>query len=261
MNSPVINSCIEVATKAHIEAITEIYRLAQIKPEVFIDIADLRPGQSAPLRSILKLGGFINPPDRRDMEMTLEHGLVLVCIQNGEVAGYNRIITGASEVYGEFCRELLTDQAPAEFEHHHFTDWSGNMQTKPGKFLQRVHWVDRDQALLALNAAVAGLLKKPSGKLAWAVDAAVHPAYRRRGVSKALIKRLNSSLKPEFQFRVFRIFEILEINGTDIKFSNVRSEKTFIDPTSRQFACTEETLVLNDSLTLRVRWNFWLRHL
>lgn len=261
MNNPDINSCIEVATEEHIEAITEIYRFAQIKPDVFIDIADLRSGQSAPLRSILKSGGFINPPDRRDMGITLEHGLILLCIQNGEVAGYNRIITGASEVYQEFCSELLTDQTPAEFEHHHFTDWSGSIQRKPGKVLKRVHWVDRERARMALNAAAAGLQKKRSGKLAWAVDAAVHPAYRRQGVSKALIKHLNSSLKPEFQFRVFRIFEILEINGTIINFSNVRSEKTFIDPTSRQFAFTEEELVLNDSLTLRVRWNFWLRHL
>jgi hypothetical protein len=260
MGSLDINHYVRVATKQHMREITQIYRLVQIKPELFLEIANFSDDQAIPLQLIKTLGGFISPPDEQDMKLTLHNGLILVFVRDEKVVGYNRVITQADKVHHIFCAELQIDKSLREFSHGSFSNWSGNRTKQPGKILTNIQWIDRQQASLALKASIAGIENKPSGRLALSVDAAVHPANRKLGISRALINRLNDELKPEFQFRVFRIFEILAINDTAISIENTRSKKTFIDSSARQFAYTEEEVVINRSVTVRVRWNYWLRH-
>jgi len=253
------NQSIRIANREHAAAIRAIYRLVQISPGQFFALAELPDDQSAPAKLIKSLGGFICPPDERDMRLTLENGLVLIFIQDGKVVAYNRYITQADIVHQELCTEFNIDHSQREFSRDSFTHWSGNKERQAGKTLKRVHWTDREQALLACNAAIAGLEHKHSGKLAWAVDSAVHPEYRNLGISTAFIDRLNSELKPEFRFRCFRIFEICKINDKEISLENFRSKNAFISSSSRQFAYTEEEIVINSAITLLVRWNYWLK--
>ena len=251
---------IGIAGEEHLQAIVEIYQLVQIDPALFYEIAELRDDRPDPLRTIKSLGGFICPPDEHDMELTVNHGLILVCVQNGDVVAYNRIVTQADKVHQEFCTELQLDQSLREIGKDQFTDWAGSKELHTGKVLKCIHWIDRDQALLAFDAAIAGLEGKHSGKLAWSIDTAVHPGSRKQGFSSSLINHLNKTLRPEYQYRIFKIFEILKINNTDIVFSNKRSEKTIVEDTSRRFAYTEEDIKINSTLMLRVRWNYWLRY-
>ena len=250
-----------IATEEDAGAIRQIYRLVQIDPDLFLEIASFPDHQTTPLQLIRSLGGFISPPTDEDMVLTLRNGLTIIYVQNEEVIAYNRVVTQADKVHGELCSELLIDPALRAFSHESFSGWKGNKKLHTGKTLKCVHWVDKDQALLAFNAATAGLEDKPCGRLAWAVDSAVHPGYRNSGVSRGLIKRLNSELRPSFQYRVFRIFEILRINQTDIAIENSRSKQAFINSSSKHFAYTEEEVIINNAVTLSVRWNYWLRHL
>jgi len=250
---------VRIATEKDTRAITEIYRLVQIDPGLFIKVTERPADQPAPLHLIKSLGGFISPPDERDMQLSLHNGLILVFVKNHEVLAYNRIITQADKVHQEICAEFQIDQSVRKFSPDSFTNWSGSQKKQTGKNLRHVHWIDKEQALLAFNAAIAGLENKPSGRLAWAVDSAVHPNSRNQGIANLLIDRVNAQLKPEFQFRAFRIFEICKINDTDITIENIRSKSVFINPSSTHFAYTEGNVFLSNQVTLRVRWNYWLK--
>jgi hypothetical protein len=115
--------CITIATREQAEAIRQIYRLVQITPEHLLQLAELSSEQPVPAKLIKNLGGFISPPDERDMELTLENGLVFICIEAGEVVAYNRYITQADMVHQELCKEFNIDQSQREFSHSSFTDW------------------------------------------------------------------------------------------------------------------------------------------
>lgn len=195
------------------------------------------------------------------MQLTLESGLVFICVEGGDVVGYNRYITYAETVFQELCAEFNIEQSQRDFSCNSFSDWSGHKERQPGKSLKQVHWTDTEPALLVFNAALAGLENKPSGRLAWSVDAAVHPQFRHRGIPKALLVHGNSELLPTFNFRCFRIFEIRKINGKEICLENMRSKNAFINSSSKQFAYTEEEVVINNDITLQVRWNYWLKQL
>lgn len=253
------NRSITIASHEHVEAIRQIYRLVQISPAHFLELAELSSDQPIPAKLSKSLGGFISPPDERDMQLTLENGLVFVCVEGGEVVAFNRYITQADKVYQELCKEFNIDQSQREFSHNSFTDWSGHQLRQAGKSLTQVHWIDREQALLAFNAALAALENKPSGRLAWSVDAAVHPGKRSGGIPKAFMDRANSELNARFGFRCFRIFEILKINDKKISIENTRSKSAFINAFCKQFAYTEEEVVINNDITLLVRWNYWLK--
>ena len=248
-----------IAGREHAEAIRQIYRLVQINPAHLLELAELSNGQPIPANLISILGGFISPPDERDMELTLENGMVLICIEDGEVVGYNRYITQAETVYQELCTEFNVDPSLREFSCSSFADWSGDKEKQVGKTLKQVHWIDREQALLAFNAALVGLKNSQGGRLAWSVDAAVHPESRSRGVPNALIDRANNELNAVFGFRCFRIFEIRKINDREICIENNRSKSAFINSSTKQFAYTEEEVVINSAVTLLVRWNYWLK--
>lgn len=254
------NPSVRIASERHAPAITQIYRLVQLDPEIFLQIARIPGNQSTPLDLIKALGGFISPPDERDMEMTLRHGLALVFVQNDEVVAYNRILTQADKVYQELCTELQIEQSIREFSLDSFTDWSGNKIKPTGNILKHVHWTNRDQALLACNAAIAGLEHKRTGRLAWAIDSAIHPGGRNLGISKVLVNGINNKLRPEYQCRIFRVFEILKINDKEITIENTLSKNAFVNASTQQFAFTEELVVINSNITLHVRWNYWLRH-
>lgn len=254
-----LNRSIRIAEQKHAGAIRQIYRLVQINPAQLLELAELPGGQPVPPKLNRTLSGFICPPDERDMELSLKCGLVLVYIKDGEVVAYNRYITQADKVHQELCAEFNIDQSQREFSHDSFTDWSGNKERQAGKTLKQIHWIDREQALFAFSAATTGLNNEHSGRLAWAVDSAVHPEYRNLGISNAFMNRLNSELTPEFRFRCFRIFEICKINEKEVSIENFRSKSAFINSSSKQFAYTEEEIVINNAITLLVRWNYWLK--
>ncbi len=250
-----------IAGREHAEAIRQIYRLVQIDPAHLLELAELSNGQPVPANLIRILGGFISPPDERDMELTLENGMVLICIEDGEVVGYNRYITQAETVYQELCTEFNVDPSLREFSCSSFADWSGDKEKQAGKTLKKVHWIDRELASLTFNAALAGLENRPVGRqrLAWSVDTAVHPESRNRGIANAIVDRVNSELNPEFGFRCSRIFEIRKINDREVCIENTCSKNTFINSSFQQFAYTEEEVMVNSGVTLLVRWNHWLK--
>ena len=248
-----------IANREHAEAIRQIYRLVQIDPVHLLALSELSDDQPIPVNLIRALGGFISPPDERDMELTLANGLVLICVEDGEVVGYNRYITLAETVFEELCADLNIDQSLRQFNCKSFADWSGHKEKQVGKSLKHVHWIDREQALLTFNAALAGLENSQDGRLAWCVDAAVHPESRNSGIPDAFVDRATSELNPLFGFRCFRIFEICKINDREICIENTRSKSAFTNSSTKQFAYTEEEIVLNSDLTLLVRWHFWLK--
>lgn len=254
------NQSVRIASERHAPAITRIYRLVQLDPELFLQIARLAGNQTTPSNLIEALGGFISPPDERDMEVTLRHGLALIFVQNDEVVAYNRVITQADKVHRELCTDFQIEHSMREFSLDCFTDWSGNKIKPTGNMLRHVHWINRDQAMLACNAAIAGLEHKRSGRLSWSVDAAIHPGSRNLGISRLLVNGMNSQLRPEFQYRVFRVFEICKINDKEIAIENTRSKNAFVNSSTQQFAFTEEEVLINSDITLQVRWNYWLRH-
>lgn len=253
-----IEHLIRAATAQDAHAITQIYKLVQIDPGLFLELAESPGDKAAPLKLISTLGGFISPPDESDMALTLQNGRVLVFERDEKVRAYFRIITDAEKVHQELCSVFQIDPDIRVFGQDSFTDWSGRKENQAGKVLRKVHWINQEQAVIAFNAAVAGLENRNSGKLSWGVDLAVHPQSRNLGIPRALINRMNSELRPGFQYRVFRIFEILQINGIDVAIENVRSKSTFVASSATPLACTEEELVLNSNIRLRVRWNFWV---
>ena len=250
---------IETADERHVQSISNIYQLVKIKPERLHRIVDSLGRKPVPSQRIKPLTGFISPPDEKDMELALHNGLTLICVLNNEVIGYNRVVTQADKVHQQLCAEFRINPALREFGYGQFSNWSGDEEKHAGKVLKRLRWIDKKQASIAFQAAIAGLENRESGRLGWSMDAAVLPESQNLGVSKALMQQMNNELSPKFKYRVFRIFEICTINDTEIIIANVPSQNTFINSSSKQFAWTEEEITIDPTLTLRVRWNHWLK--
>lgn len=251
---------VRLARSEDARAINQIYRLVQIEPERFLELSRLTGEQAERSAMLRSVGGFISPPDKRDLNITLKHGLVLVYVQDEKLLGYYRFVTRPDKVFKELCAEFLVAPSDDRFEIDSFQDWSGNRKKMSGKTLKKVHWTNREQAALAFNTVRTSLDDTNSARVAWAVDAAVHPERRSTGISRALVKRMHSEFSPTIRFSIFRIFEICKINDVDFNIENQRSTHTFVNSASHQFAYTEEIITLNRDVTLRVRWNYWLKH-
>jgi hypothetical protein len=251
-------SNVRLATKEDSSAITHIYRLVQIEPGQFLELTRLDCDRAALLEHVKSIGGFISPPDERDMEMTLNHGLVLVYVQDQEVLGYYRFLTRPDKVFEALCEEFQIDQSIRKFSPDSFLDWSGSKRKLTGVNLRTIRWVDRERAAFVFNTACESLVSN-TGHLAWTVDVAVHPESRSAGVSRALVKRMHQEFKPVIRFNIFRIFEICKINDMEFNIENKRSTHTFVNSASCQFAYTEEEIALNSDVSLLVRWNYWLK--
>lgn len=78
-------------------------------------------------------------------------------------------------------------------------------------------------------------------------------------MGKAIMHHVNNELNAVFGFRCGRIFEICKINDREVCIENTRSKSAFIGASHKQFAYTEEEIVINSAITLLVRWNYWLR--
>lgn len=166
----------------------------------------------------------------------------------------------------ELCRnslftEFQLDVAKVYAKPEDLTDWAGNNFLKPHKTLKHIHWIDKNEAILALEAITAGLQNHTHGKLAWALDAAVHPINQRAGISRMLHEHLTQTLVPGFALRAFRVFDIRKVNDTETALDNDASNRTFVSPETKLFAYTEEDIRINKDITLTVRWNQWVRHL
>ena len=255
-----INSDYVITTAApeHAAAIRQVYASAQINPSRFLKVAELASQSPVPADLGSSLGGFISAHDERDMAMTLAHGVIIICLQQNNVVAYNRYLTDPETVYQEFCAELKADHSKRVVSPDNISDWSGAISKKPGITLKQVCWTDKQTALLAFNAALAGLQGSAAGKLAWNVDTAVHPGSRKQGIPEAIQAYCKKGPLSDCQFRCFRIFEICKINDREICIENTRSKNTFVKTATRQFAYTEEEIVLSDDITLLVRWNYWL---
>lgn len=251
---------VRLATKEDASAITHIYRLVQIQPGRFLELTGMQCSHAILLEQVKSIGGFISPPDERDMEITLNHGLVLVYVHDQEVQGYYRFVTRPDKVFETLCEEFQIDQSIRHFNKDSFDNWSGNTEKMKGKTLKTIHWVNRQQAAFAFNTALDGLGGKNTGRLALTVDVAVHPEKRSEGISRALVKRMHREFKPKIGFNIFRIFEVCKINDMEFNIENRRSTRTFVNSASYQFAYTEEEIVLNSDVKLLVRWNYWLKH-
>lgn len=255
------NQSVVEATADHARAISEIYRLVQIEPQVLLDLASSRAQRIATARQYISThGGFLCPPDDADMHRTMNHGLVKVFLQDGEVVGYNRYVTDPVMVRQVMFAEFQLDPTKDYPEHDQLQNWSGRKKLKHNKTLRRIEWLDKKQALIALNAAQAGLRKLSTGKLAWAVDAAVHPDNQHAGIAKILSNSMRRNLTPGVAYLACRMFKITSINNVDVDVHNDPSKRVFMESTSTPFAYTEEEIHLENGIHITVRWNHWLRY-
>lgn len=258
---PGTGQSVVVATAEHIEAISRIYRSVLINPQILMDLVSHSPGRSAAARrSIKSHGGFLSPPDKMDMQMALLHGLVMVYLQDGEVVGFNRYATDPETVRQVLFSEFQLDPSKDYSYSTSFLNWSGSRKLNDYKTLTSVRWVDRQQALIALQAAQAGLQNKPAGRLAWAIDAAVHPDHQHSGIGKAMSHCMRRTIRPTVACLVFRMFEISKINNVEMTVNNEPSKRTFVDSSSKLFACTEEVIRIGDDINITVRWNHWIKY-
>jgi hypothetical protein len=252
---------VAAATDQHAADIRKIYQMVKINPQVFIDLASTDSRRSTTARELIKSrGGFLSPPDDMDMELSLEHGSALVALSKGQVAGFNRCVTDPETVQKLFFAEFQLDVSKAYTKPEHLTDWVGKHLLKPYKTLNHVFWIDKNQAILALGAIAAGLQNQVGGKLAWALDAAVHPDNQHAGISRTLIAHLTQNLTPGFALRAFRMFDIRKVNGIEIVLDNDASKRAFVSAETTLFAYTEEDIRINKDINITVRWNQWLRH-
>ena len=252
---------IVVATAQHAAAISRIYRSVMIDPQIFLDLASpSTPRSDAALQFVKSNGGFLSPPDDADMQMAFQHGFCMVFLQDGEVLGFNRYITHSEMALQVFIAEFQLDASKDYSDGDSFTDWSGSKKLKDHKTLRRVHWIDRQQALIALQAAQAGLQNRATGRLAWTIDSAVSPDHQHLGIGKTLSNRMRSVLKPVTGYLAYRMFEIIKINNKEIVIDNDLSKKTFMNAPSKLFAYTEEDIQINTGIQITVRWNHWLKY-
>jgi GNAT superfamily N-acetyltransferase len=240
--------------------ITAIYNRVLIPPTLLLEVAQSPIGDSA-AGSISSQGGFINPPSDKEMDLALVYGLILLCVDGDVVTGYNRVVTHPDHVHQSICDEFRIDTSVRKINAESFVDWSGQNIRGSARTLTRVAWTDRQQAQIAFEAARTGLERRSTGRLVWALDAAVLPEYQKSGIGKKLVSEMNHELVPLYGFRAFRMFEVLRINDRDVEIPNAPSRKTFISSSTKPFAITEEAITLNDDVSLLVRWHHWLRHL
>ena len=258
--SPGTDSQVVIATSEHARAIAGIYRSVLIDPQIFLDLASNSPRRSSAARQFIdEHGGFLSRPDEADMQRCLQHGLVMVYLQHGKVQGFNRYVTDPELVQQSFTEEFQLNPAKEYADSAELVDWAGNKKLNNYKNRTRVHWTDREEALVALKAMQAGLQDEPNGRLAWAVDSAVHPQSQHLGIGKTLIKSMRRTVQPSISFLAYRMFEIRKINKVEIAASNTPSEKTFVDSTSGLFAWTQEEIRISKDVRLTVRWNHWLK--
>lgn len=252
---------VAVATAEHADAISGIYRSVLIDPQILLDlVSPCARISSAARQSVKAHGGFLSPPDEMDMEMALRHGLVMVYLQDGEVLGFNRYATDPETVWQVLCSEFQLDPSRDYSESGNFKDWNGSRKLNDYKTLTSVRWLDRQQVFLVLRAAQAGLQNEPVGRLAWAIDSAVHPEHRHSGIGRTLVKSMRQAVSPGVACLAYRMFEILKINGIDVVIDNDPSRRAFVDASSKLFACTEEDITISDSINIKVRWNHWIKY-
>jgi len=259
-NSPKGNQSVVVATEEHALAITSIYRSVQIEPQVFLDLASSSSKRSDAARQFIgSHGGFICPPDKADMKMALQNGFVLIVVQDGGVVGFNRYVTNPDTVHQVICSEFQLDSSKDYSSRDSLVDWDGSRTLTDYKTLKRVQWVDKEQALIVLSAAKAGVQDMDTGKIAWAIDSAVLPRYQRSGIGKTLRNSMRHALKADVYCVAYRMFEICRINNVDIDINNAPSEKAFGELTSKRFAYTEEDVRIRNDINITVRWNHWIK--
>lgn len=235
-----------------------IYRSVMIDRRTLNDLTAEGPRQQRARDQIKSFGGFINPPDPEDMQQSLHHGLVFICIQEDQVLGFNRIIIDPAVVMRRFKSEFhrglsVTNEKPQ------FKNWSGHHVLNKKITLRKVHWVDTQLAETAWNAVQGAVNGAPSARLAWALDAAVLPQGRGGGLSKAMVDVMRDKIGASYPYRAFRIFEILEANGIRVAQENVPSNRVFTNQLTRQFAYLDTDIIIDQHLTLGVRWHQWVR--
>ena len=249
-----------IATADHARDIAGIYRSVLIDPQVFLDLASRSSRCSAAARRFIdEHGGFLSPPDETDMQRCLQYGLVMVYLQHGKTLGFNRYITDPLLVRQSFTSEFELDPGREYTDIADLVDWSGNKELNDYKTRTHVRWTDGQEALVALRAMQAGLQNQSTGRLAWAVDSAVHPQSQHLGIGRTLIKNMRRTVQPLIGFLAYRMFEIRKINDVDVTASNTPSERTFVDSNSGLFAWTQEEIRIAKGVKLTVRWNHWLK--
>lgn len=260
-NLPETRQRFVIATAEHARSIAGIYRSVLIEAQVLLDLVSFSATRSSVARQkIENHGGFLSPPSDADMEMCLQHGLVMVCLLDGTVVGFNRYVTDPLTVRQALFSEFQLDAAEGYSDQDSFSDWSGAAKLAENKVRTRIHWIDREQASIAVRAAQAGLHNKVTGRLAWAIDSAVHPQSQHFGIGKALSNCMRLAVRPAVSCLAYRMFEIRKINNDVVGIDNDASKKTFVGSSSKLFAYTEEEIDLGNGLNITARWNHWLRH-
>jgi len=248
------------ATVDHARDIAGIYRSVLIDPQIFLDLASESSRRSATARQFIdEHGGFLSPPDEAEMQKCLQHGLVMVYLQHGKVLGFNRYVTDPELVQQAFDAEFELNPGRKYADTADLVDWSGNRKLNDYKTRTLVRWTDREEALVALRAAQAGLHSESTGRLAWAVDSAVCPRNQHLGIGRTLSQSMRRSVQPFIGFLAYRMFEIRKINDVVIAARNTPSERVFVDSSSRLFAWTQEEITISNDVNLTVRWNHWLK--
>ena len=250
-----------VATAEHVEAIAEIYHSVLIDPQILLDLVSPSSQRAVAARQSIKThGGFLSPPAKLDMQTALQHGLMMVSLQDGEVVGFNRYATDPETVRQALFSEFQLDPSKGYSDNSSFQDWSGSRKLNDYKTLTSVRWIDRQQALIAMQAAQAGLQNKPEGRLAWAIDAAVHPDHQHSGIARELSHSMRRAVRPSVACLAYRMFEISKINNIDVVVDNDPSKRAFVNASSKLFACTKEEIKIRDDVIITVRWNHWIKH-
>ena len=224
-----------------------------------MDLANRSDRRLAATQFIKTHGGFISPPEEIDMELSLNHGFIIIALVDGTVVGFNRMVTDARKVQDCVCKEFRADPLNIPTEPGDFKNWSGSQRLNDRKTLKSINWVDKEQAAMVFNTAETGVQKGGVGLLAWSVDSAVYPGFRRSGVAGAMLRAINNTQGHVIPYRAFRMFELLKVNGRDVHEENLPSKNTFITPTSKLFAFTEEEIKLSADIMLLVRWNQWIK--
>jgi len=259
-NLPGEGQNIVVATAEHVEAISGIYRSVVIDPQILLDLVSPSSHRAAAAHQSIKThGGFLSPPAEMDMQTALQHGLMMVSLQDDVVVGFNRYATDSEIVRQALFSEFQLDPFRDYPDSSSFQDWSGSRELSDDKTLTSIRWVDRQLALIAMQAVQAGLQNMPEGRLAWGIDAAVHPGHRHSGIARNLRYRMGREVRPAVTCLAYRVFEIRKVNNIDVAVDNDASKRAFVDTSSKLFAYTEEDIKIRSDIHVSVRWNQWIK--
>jgi len=250
---------IAIAAREDAEDLEQIYCSVQISKQNFLDLAGTGERHLAARDRVSRLGGFINPPEKSDMQLALEHGLIFIYRQEGRVLGFNRVVIDSVQVMRFFCEEFHIENQEEITSENDFGDWQGSKLIKDRTTLRAVQWVDRELAFNALLSARCGVRGERCGKLIWAIDAAVRPESQNTGISTSLVEAMGMKFEGEYAYRAFRFFEILHVNGRDVAQQNSPSRRTFTRGNTRPFAYTDVDVSIRVDLKLGIRWHQWLR--